>query len=407
MQSQDSFDGGEMGMEREDGEAREDRGVVLRVVSGLHSGAERELDGGEMILIGSGEDCDMVLADAGVASHHALLSFLGGRFSLRALDAPLHVGTAMIHPGDPVELDRVQRIGIGEAAIAFGAADDADWERLVPGGLGPRATPARSARPYTRRLPAIAAVAVLSLAALAVFATVMPQRKAAPDGREQLQRLVPEYGIDDGQTTVDPQGRLVLTGTVPDTATRERIARRIADEQIDARLELRTGDDIAGDVAEILRGQGITARTRYLGNGDVEVTGSFEDEAALQAASLSRAMREVKGVVRVIPVDISASAVARRQQPAAPPKPVRIRVASIVRGDNPHVVSGKGDRYEVGAELPGIGTLVSITEGAAHALRPDGNLERLKPEPAPPSGVEEVEPKDFSNVRSDVMPLRM
>lgn len=396
-----------MGKDREDEEARMDRGVVLRVVSGLHSGAERELDGGEMILIGSGEDCDMVLADAGVASHHALLSFLDGRFSLRALDAPLHVGTVMIHPGDPVELDRVQRVGIGEAAIAFGAADDAGWERHVPGGLGPRPAPERAARPYTRRLPAIAAIAVLSLASLAIFAAVMPKKEEAPDGRAQLQQLVPEYGIDDGRASLDPQGRLVLTGTVADTATRERIARRIAEEQIDARLELRTGDDIAGDVAEILRGQGITARTRYLGNGDVEVTGAFEDEAALRAASFSRAMREVKGVVRVIPVDLSASAAARRQAPAAPPKPARIRVASIVRGDNPHLVSGKGDRYEVGAELPGIGTLVSITEGAAHALRPDGSLERLKPEPAPAAGADEHEPKDFSNVRSDVTPLRM
>ena len=389
-----------MGKDREDEEARMDRGVVLRVVSGLHSGAERELDGGEMILIGSGEDCDMVLADAGVASHHALLSFLDGRFSLRALDAPLHVGTAMIHPGDPVELDRVQRVGIGEAAIAFGAADDAGWERHVPGGLGPRPAPERSVRPYTRRLPAVAAIAVLSLASLAIFAAVMPQKEEAPDGRAQLQRLVPEYGIDDGRASLDPQGRLVLTGTVADTATRE-----LARELVQALK--RAPQLIAGDVAEILRGQGISARTRYLGNGDVEVTGAFEDEAALRAASFSRAMREVKGVVRVIPVDLSASAAARRQAPAAPPKPARIRVASIVRGDNPHLVSGKGDRYEVGAELPGIGTLVSITEGAAHALRPDGSLERLKPEPAPAAGEDEHEPKDFSNVRSDVTPLRM
>lgn len=393
-----------MGMDRNDGEAADMRGVVLRVVSGLHSGAERELDGGEMILIGSGEDCDMVLADAGVAAHHALLSFLDGRFSLRALDAPLHVGTAMVHPGDPVELDRVQRVGIGEAAIAFGAADDAGWERLVPGGLGLRPAPSQGARTRSRRLPVIAAVAVLSLASLAVFAAFMPQPQPAPDHREQLQRLVSEHGIDEGRASLDPQGRLVLTGTVPDTATRERIARRIVEEKIDARLELRTGDDIAGDVAEILRGQGITARTRYLGNGDVEVRGRFEDEAALRAASFSRAMREVKGLVRVIPVDVSGATVARRAA-AKPPKPVRIRIASIVRGDNPHVVSGKGDRYEVGADLPGIGTLVSITEGSAHALRPDGTLERLKPEPEPPGG-DGADPEDFSNVRSDVLPLR-
>ena len=82
-----------MGREN-DMEALDDRGIVLRVVSGLHAGAERELAGGEMILIGSGDDCDMVLADAGVAARHALLSFVNGRFSLRALDAPLHVATA-------------------------------------------------------------------------------------------------------------------------------------------------------------------------------------------------------------------------------------------------------------------------------------------------------------------------
>lgn len=388
-----------------DMEARDDRGVVVRVVSGLHSGAERELAGGEMILIGSGEDCDMVLADAGVAPRHALLSFINGRFSLRALDAPLHAGTAMVHPGDPIELDRVQRIGIGESAIAFGAADDAGWERLVPGGLGPRPAPDQPSRPYLRRLPAVAAVAVLSLLSLAVFAMFSPSQPAAPDPRAQLQRLVPEYGIDDGKAAVDQQGRLVLTGTVPDAATRERIARRVAEDAIDARLELRTGDDIAGDVAEILRGQGITAKTRYLGNGDVEVRGAFEDGAALQAASYSRAMREVKGVVRVIPVNVSQVAQARAA--TVPAKPVRIRVAAVVRGDNPHVVAGNGDRYEVGADLPGIGTLVSITEGAAHALLPDGSLERLVVEREPRPGEDGPETVDFSNVRSDVRPLRM
>jgi len=117
-------------------------------------------------------------------------------------------------------------------------------------------------------------------------------------------------------------------------------------------------------------------------------------------------MREVKGVVRVIPVNVSERAVARRQQPAVPARPVRIRVAAIVRGDEPHLVSGTGDRYQVGAELPGIGTLVSITEGSAHALLPDGSLERLKVEPAPEPERDAPEPQDFSNVRSGVKPLR-
>ncbi len=382
-------------------------GNVLRVVSGLHAGAVRPLAAREMILIGSGDDCDMVLADTGVASHHALLSLSDGGFSLRALDAPLHVGTTIVHPGDPVELDRVQRVGLGEAAIAFGSEADPAWDLLVPGGLGPRAAPTPAVTPYLRRLPAVAAVAVLSLVSLAIFAAVMPSKPAAPDPREQLQRLVPEYGIDDGRANVDLQGGLVLTGTVPDAATRERIARRIADDNIDAKLELRTGDDIAGDVSEIFRSQGINARTRYLGNGDVEASGRFEDEAALRAASFSRAMREVKGVSRVIPVNMSESGSPVARAPAVAAKPLRIRVAAIVRGADPHVLSGKGDRYQVGAELPGIGTLVSITENSAHALRPDGGLEKLVVEAAPRPEEGAAEPQDFSNVRGEVSELRM
>jgi hypothetical protein len=247
---------------------------------------------------------------------------------------------------------------------------------------------------------------VLSLVSLAIFAVLMPARPDAPDPRAQLQRLVPEYGIDDGRANVDLQGGLVLTGTVPDAATRERIARRIAEDNIDAKLELRTGDDIAGDVSEILRGQGINARTRYLGNGDVEASGRFEDGAALRAASFSRAMREVKGVNRVIPVNMSENGEVARAV-ATPAKPARIRVAAIVRGADPHVLAGNGERYPVGSELPGIGTLVSITENSAHALRADGGLEKLAVEAAPRADESAAAPQDFSNVRGEVSTLRM
>src|SRR5688572_138631 len=73
-------------------------GHALRILSGLHIGASRPLAEKEMILVGSGEDCDIVLSDPGVAPHHALIGLLGGTFSVRALDAPLRVGGQPLHP---------------------------------------------------------------------------------------------------------------------------------------------------------------------------------------------------------------------------------------------------------------------------------------------------------------------
>ncbi|HST45055.1 MAG TPA: FHA domain-containing protein [Luteimonas sp.] len=374
-------------------------GHVLRIISGLHSGASRSLAGQEMILVGSGDDCDIVLADAGVASHHALISRIGGRFSLRALDAPLHVGTSLVHPGDPVELANVQRVGLGDAALAFGAEDDAAWDTLAPGIAAVRTAPARASVPYLRRLPAVAAVAALSLASLAIFAAVMPAQDAKVDPRERLEVLIPEYGIDDGRATRDLQDNLVLTGTVKDAGARERIARMLQAEGIEARVDLRTGDDIARDVQEVLRSQGLSAKTRYLGDGNVEVSGRFEDVEALRTAALSRAMQDVKGINRVVPVNsiaVASETPAINGMPA--PKAAAVRVVAIVRGKDPHVVGADGRKFAVGSEIPGKGRLISITESSAHALTPDGQLQQIKVEAAVDAATEDT--GVFANVRS-------
>lgn len=361
---------------------------VLRIVAGLHAGASRTLAGQEMILVGSGDDCDIVLADAGVASHHALISLVGGRFSLRALDAPLHVGTSLVHPGDPIELDRVQRVGLGpDAALAFGRRGDVGWAAWVADADAgdAAATQPRSATPYLRRLPAVAAVAALSLASLAIFAAVMPAQQPEVDPTARLQALVAEYAIDDAATTRDVNGAPVLSGTIRDAQSREAVRERLASEGIEATLELRTGDDIAADVSEVLRSQGLTAKTRYVGNGDVEIGGRFEDEPRLRTAVHSRAMRDVKGINRVlVPAVAKAEADAGATPAAAAAAPVRI--IAIVRGEAPHLKSQDGREFAVGAEVPGRGRLISITENSAHALMPDGQLQRIEIERAAPAG---------------------
>src|SRR5690606_39835650 len=138
----------------------------------------------EMVLVGSGDDCDVVLADVGVAAHHALLNVVDGRFHLRALDAPVDLPERTLHPGDPVEIGQVQRIGLGDAAIAFGRADAPEWIALAPEyGHEP---PARPRAAFASRLPMIAGVAVLALAGLAIFAAWMP---ASPPPVDVEQRL--------------------------------------------------------------------------------------------------------------------------------------------------------------------------------------------------------------------------
>lgn len=333
---------------------------VLRIVSGLHAGASRPLSAQETLLIGSGSDCDIVLSDPGVAPHHAFIMRMGGTISLRAVDAPLQIDGQSLTPGDPAELSAMQRVDLGGASLAVGAAEDPAWAAILPQHLSDAARPPRSSM---RHLPLIAGLAALSLVSVAIAAAVMPGFEKEPTATELATPLIKEFSILGGRVVEHEDGSVVVTGTVKDAATREMIRKRLATDNVAARLDLRTGDDIAADVREVLRSQGLSTETKYLGNGDVEVAGRFEDEEAFRRAVASRAMRDVNGVRRVIPRNLSDQPAAGPSLPEPAKKPVSsepTRIVQIVRGDSPHVVDVDGNKYEVGDTLPDGRNLMGI-----------------------------------------------
>ena len=303
---------------------------VLRIVDGLHAGASRILADEEMILVGSGEDCDIVLADDGVAAHHALISLVGGRFLVRALDAPVKVGGQDVHPGDPVELSAIQQVRVGEAIIAFGREDDPAWDDFVT-VFAPNDEDAAPRAGFVRKLPWIGGIAALSLASLAIFAAVLPAPEHGPDPRERLTSLLDEHRVVNVQISDGANGRATVTGAVDDAATLERLRDRVQAEGLDAALQIRTGEHIASDVAEMFRGQSIPVQARYVGNGDVEVVGEFQDGAEIERLATSRAVADIPGVQRILPRTpggrLPEGGV---EQPQAPPEP---HIVSIVRGD--------------------------------------------------------------------------
>jgi len=352
---------------------------VLRIVDGLHAGASRVLADEEMILVGSGEDCDIVLADDGVAAHHALVSLVGGRFLVRALDAPVKVGAEDIHPGDPVELSAVQQVRIGEAVIAFGREDDPAWDEFVT-VFAPNDEAATPRSGFVRKLPWIAGIAALSLASLAIFAAVLPAPEQGPDQRERLGALLEEYRVANVRITDGAGGEPTVTGAVDDSATLERLRAQVRAENIEANLQLRTGEHIANDVSEMFRAQSIPVKARYVGNGDVEVIGEFKDGAEIERLARSRAIADIPGVQRILPRSPNgALAQGEVEQPQAPPE---THIVRIVRGDDPHLLASDGRRFVVGETIPGKGNLVAIGE-FAHVIGPDGATIKIIPGPVP------------------------
>lgn len=368
-------------------------GKVLRIVAGLHAGASRPLAEQEMLVVGSGDDCDIVLADTGVAAHHALITLVGGAFTLRALDAPVRIEGKPLHPGDPVEVKPLQRIDLGEAAIAFGGHDEAAWDALFPAIADPARK--RRAQPLLRRLPLIAAVAVLALAAVAVVAAFLPRQNQQVDAQAYLQSLVPQHGITQSKIETDVNGVPVLSGTVESDAVRQRIVQQLRDAGINASVALRTGEDLASDVREVFRMAGITVSTRYKGEGTVEIDGKV-DQAAFTKVLGSRALADVG--VDVVPGPGLASATAPKAQDerarvaAQPP----VDIVSVVRGRAPYVVDSNGEQYAAGDMIPGHGKLIAVGS-KIYVEGPAGEIKQIRPLTAAELAARAAG-ADFSNV---------
>lgn len=103
------------------------RNVLLKLLSGLQTGAELLLSAGEYTL-GSDESCDLVLMDAAVRSRHALLSVSGeSGVSITSVgDAPITLGGRPV--SGVIPLHDFDVIGLGGVYVAVGP--DAPWPQL-------------------------------------------------------------------------------------------------------------------------------------------------------------------------------------------------------------------------------------------------------------------------------------
>lgn len=338
--------------------------LVLRFVRGLHAGAERRCAEHEVILIGSGSDCDLILSDADVAPHHCLVSVIGRNFSIRPLDARVEIRSRAIEQGDAVVFDAFTPIRIGDAAFAIGEANSERWPRSAAAGgganaAGTEAELAKQRRP--RRYALVGAIAGLAGAVALALASTSLRAPPPPDATAQLASVEQVlHDLDLGQIKVnaDARGGFFLRGQAPDASRVDFLKRMLASRGIAAEFDVRSGADIAQDVHEVLRLSEIDAASTYRGPGEVEIKGHFGDGKALEAVLASRAIKDIDGLGKVSMLNLDRP----REEPRKKPGNEK-QIVSAVGGKDPYVITADGSRYFAGAELPCGGKLVSVDDG--------------------------------------------
>ncbi len=301
---------------------------ALKITAGVHTGALIRLDTADMLVIGSSDDCDVILADEGVSSHHCVLKRQGEQFFLRTIEGTFSLNGQQQDAGETVPAPPGTLVSIGSAELQMISTTLAAMP-VVEQVADPAATAAEVAQPSlvhrlmrtdsVRRLVQARPLTAASMA-VAVLACVVAVRAMS-------------FGAS-ARSVVDQGSAMPV-----------------------AAVTTRSGAAIAHDVAEVLRLSGITCEAHYNGDGTVTVRGHLGDSQTFGAIVNSRAIREIVGLKRVLAVNLDQSG---RSAAGAVDG---TRIVSVVASADPYVVTADGSRYYVGAALPQGGRLAGVKEG--------------------------------------------
>lgn len=355
---------------------------ALRVLAGVHAGAERKLQERSLLMIGSSDDCDIIFSDAGVAAHHCIVTRADGELSVRAVDAEVRIDDHVLHPGDPQEIKPFALLRIGATCFALGPHWSDRWQSLLSQieATPPAIATADQVPPRQRSGKAMTLGIAMVLMLASAGALVLAQHNAKPppaavpvaarDG--ELRAMIGTLGYEGLRVTTRSDGVLVVNGYAERNEDLANLRAQLDQRGLKAEIDAKSGPQIEADVAESFRLSSLPVKAKWTGKAVVEVRGRFGDRTKLMEVLNSRIIQELNKNLglKVAPINLD---------PEKPKEkvPDGKRIRQIVDGADPYMISADGSRYYVEGKLPNGGTFAGIENGEILVRDDAGNIQRL------------------------------
>ncbi|MBO9664243.1 FHA domain-containing protein [Dokdonella sp.] len=358
---------------------------ALRVLAGVHAGAERKLQESSFLMIGSSDDCDLIFSDAGVAAHHCIVTRNGEDLAVRAVDAEVRIDDRVLHPGDPQEIKPFSLLRIGGACFALGPHWSERWQTLLS-QLEPAPRAEAGEQPPRQRSNRIATLVVaMALMGASIGALLLAQNNAQPpaapapaqprDG--ELRAIIDQLGykglrINAGSKADQP----LVSGYVERDQDLETLRTRLAQRNIKAEIDVKSGPQLEADVSESFRLSSLPVRTKWIGEGVVAVEGHFGDRTELKKILASRTIQDLN---KNRGLKVSPNNLDPEQPEHVVPDAKRIKDV-FGSEDDPYLRGADGATYFKGGKLPSGNTFIGVENGEVLVRDGAGNIQRYSRE---------------------------
>jgi hypothetical protein len=356
---------------------------LLRILSGLHGGAEAQLFDGELVL-GSDDGCDLILMDPGILASHLKLTVSIHGVAAEALgkgDLPKLNGTPLEGKSD---LAPFQVISLGRVHLAVGpvgkewpgieipgtavsckeSTDDSGSCEHPPGSMEqdehgnlPESCPggAAKARPWPVLVAGV--FLVLLVAGGSLFA--LGAHKGVPEAPGQV---LAQAGFAGLTVTEDGDGLATIDGYLEKAGDRRTLVTLLRENGIRARIRVHATDKLVASCNDFFSKSGHRIKAGAGGPGQVVLTGTASGKAGVEKI-LGRIKKDVPGITGFVDrivygkggsspaTDLAGAGFGTTGSEPAQGKVFRPRLSilSVSLGNRPSMVLGDGQRYFEGS----------------------------------------------------------
>lgn len=326
--------------------------VEVRVLQGRQQSSYSIIDLSTSATLGADWTDTVVLRNAGLDECRiSLAAGADGDVRLCVLQGMPLIGGRIRQAGDDIAQPLYAPLQVGTTSIAFGVPGSPAWNTS---DAHVQADPLSTSRRPHWWLGMGTCVAALSATVLC-YSNVLPppahELTSPSPGQQQelVQATLANAGFVNAFVSTDSNGALRISGHLDTLQQREHLQHMLnrqgmAAFQIDAWIN----ESLAEAVCDMLRVNKVAAEVKVTGAGHTVVMTRFADAARL--GSLKSAIRRDVPGVGDVAIDNTL--------PAGQPAPLtRVddpgkRVAAVVPGEPPYVVTADGTRYFEGAVLP-------------------------------------------------------
>ena len=316
-------------------------GVQIDVHGGIHDGAASRLRDKQITIIGSAADCDLRLADNGIASHHLALGPNGNGFVVRPMDGRCTVDGKTVRAGQSVTIACGDRIVLNDTDVWLTTTESREPgdEFVSDDTIQPRS-----------RLRLYACAVLVAIGLGVGSQQLLSTDAAASDPLIGIDEVLEALDIGTDISVSKEAETVTIRGVLPDAkfaaleTSLQSLSRNIVNRTQSVSL-------LMEQVRSVFRTNGYHAELKYLGEGTVQVANLDGENPKIQQIA-GRARDDVPILTSLTFLPIADTDRSGKQLAIYSTDPDK-RLTTIVDGDTAYVATTDGGRYFIGSVLPG------------------------------------------------------